>query len=181
MRQQGILAAMLAGRGTILMSAKKSEDAIAIFESARTILESLYKAGATDKLSTVASCDVKMGQVVAQAGHQQAAAEYFHRALTVAEPLMSSATADLDALYAAADAYSGLGELSMRKAQRTGHAAERRKANWTDARSSYLLSLNTWHRIELPNHTAPNRFEVGDPATVAEKLKLTEEALSLSN
>jgi hypothetical protein len=70
---------MLAGRGTILMSAKKSEDAIAIFESARTILESLYKTGATDKLSTVASCDVKIGQVVAQAGHQQAAAEYFHR------------------------------------------------------------------------------------------------------
>jgi len=180
-RQQGILAAILAGRGTILMSAKKSDDAIAIFESARTIVESLYKAGATDKLSTVASCDVKMGQVAAQAGHQQAAAEYFHRALTIAEPLMSSATADLDALYAAADAYSGLGELSMRKAQRTGQAAERRRANWTEARSSYLLSLNTWHRIEHPNHTAPNSFEVGDPAMVAEKLELTEEALSLSH
>jgi hypothetical protein len=133
---------------------EKSDDAIAIFESARTIVESLYKAGATDKLSTVATCDVKMGQVAAQAGHQQAAAEYFHRA----EPLMSSATANLDALYAAADAYSGLGELSMRKAQRTGQAAQRRKANWIEARSSYLPSLNTWHRIEHPNHTAPHSF-----------------------
>jgi hypothetical protein len=95
--------------------------------------------------------------------------------------LILSGTADLDALYAAADAYSGLGELSIRKAQRPGQSAKQRKGNWTEARSSYLLSLSTWHRIEHPNHTAPNSFEVGDPEIVAKELKLTEAALSPPN
>jgi serine/threonine protein kinase len=177
-RQQSVLAAVLAARGTILMSAKKPDAAIAIFESARTIEESLYKAGTSDKRTNVAACDVKMGQAAAQAGHEQAAAEYFHQALSIAEPLVSSEVADLDALYAAADAYSGLGQLSMKKAQRPGLTAERRKTNWTEARSSYLLSLNTWQRIEHPNHTAPNSFEVGDPTVVARELKLAEAELS---
>jgi serine/threonine protein kinase len=175
-RQQGILAAILAARGTILMSAKKSDAAILVFENARTIQESLYRAGVTDKLSTVAACDVKMGQAATQAGHEQVAAEYFHQALSITEPLMSSASPDLDALYAAADAYSGLGDLSMKRAQRTGQPAGQRKSSWTEARSSYVMSMNTWLRIEHPNHTAPDSFEVGDPAVVAKKLKMIEAA-----
>jgi hypothetical protein len=41
--------------------------------------------------------------------------------------------------------------------------------------------MDTWRRIEHPNHTAPNSFQVGDPAMVAKKLKLTEAALSARN
>ncbi|PYX28024.1 MAG: hypothetical protein DMG80_17410 [Acidobacteria bacterium] len=177
-QQRGILAAVMAARGTILMSAKNSDAAIAMFEGARTLEESLYKAGTTDKASAVAACDVKLGEAAAQAGHDQLAADYFQQALRVAEPLISTETADLDAVYAAADAYSGLGDVSTRKAQRSGQTAELRKASWTEARSSYLLSMNTWHRIEHPNHTAPNSFQVGDPASVAKKLKATESALN---
>jgi hypothetical protein len=36
---------------------------------------------------------------------------------------------------------------------------------------------NTWHRIEYPNHTTPDSFQVGDPTVVAKELKLTEAAL----
>lgn len=180
-RQQGVLVAMLAARGTILMSARKFDAAIVAFENARKTEESLYKAGATDKLSTVAACDVKMGQAAAQAGHEQAAAEYFHQALNIAGPLTSSEFADLDALYAAADAYSGLGDLSVRKARQPGQPAERRKSNWIEARSSFQLSLSAWRRIAHPNHTAPNSFEVGDPTIVAKQLKLAEAELSSSH
>ena len=38
-------------------------------------------------------------------------------------------------------------------------------------------AANTWHRIEHPNHTTPDSFQVGDPTVVAKALKLTEAAL----
>jgi hypothetical protein len=38
--------------------------------------------------------------------------------------------------------------------------------------------MNTWRRIEHPNHTAPNSFEVGDPAVVAKKIKVIDAALA---
>lgn len=69
---------------------------------------------------------MKLGEATTLAGRDPAAADYFHRALTIVEPLISNADADLDPLYVAADAYSGLGELSMKKAQRRGETAEQR-------------------------------------------------------
>jgi len=125
----------------------------------------------------VAASNVKLGEAAAKARNDQKAADYFHQALTIVEPLISTEPADLDAQYAAADAYSGLGDLSMREAQQAGLTIERRKSAWTEARSWYLQSLNAWRRIEHPNHTAPNSFQVGDPAIVAKELKLTEAGL----
>src|SRR5207237_8721228 len=69
-RQQGIFAAILATRGGILISAKKPDAALTQFENARSVYESLYKAGAADKRSNVAACNVKMGQAAAHAGRQ---------------------------------------------------------------------------------------------------------------
>lgn len=176
--QRHIFAAMLAARGTILMSAKKPEAAIPEFESARSIFESLYHGGAMDKLSSVAACDVKIGEAREQAGNDQAASESYRQALAIVNPLIAGENPDLDALYAAADAHSGLGELSVKKAQRSNQPSDQRKANWAEARSWYLQSQGTWHRIEHPNHTAPNSFHVGDPAIVAKQLKMVETALS---
>jgi hypothetical protein len=96
----------------------------------------------------------------------------------IVEPLISMENADLDVLYVAADAYSGLGDISMRKAQRKGQTADRQRSNWAEARSWYQLSLNIWHRFEHPNHTAPNSFQVGDPATAKKKLEAVENALA---
>jgi hypothetical protein len=126
----------------------------------------------------VAAADVKLGEALASAGRDQEAAASFHRGLIIVEPLVSAEPADLNALYAGADAYFGLGELSAKAARHPGLTAERRKSSWTEARSWYLLSENTWRRIEHPNHTAPNFFQAGDPIVVAKKLKLTETALS---
>jgi serine/threonine protein kinase len=174
--QRGIFAAMLVVRGTILTAANQPERAMTEIEHARSIYESLYRAGTTSHV-TVAASNVKLGETAAKARHDQKAADYFHQALTIVEPLISTEPADLDAQYTAADAYSGLGDLSMRKAQQAGLTIERRKSDWTESRSWYLQSLNAWRRIEHPNHTAPNSFQVGDPAIVAKELKLTEAAL----
>ncbi len=176
--QQGKFAGTLVAHGTILIYANQPQAAIADFESARSLYESRNMEGTTYKRTNVAACDVKIGEAAARTKNDPAAADSYHQALMVVEPLISTENADLDALYVAADAYSGLGDISMRKAQRTGQTTDRQKSNWAEARSWYQLSLNTWHRFEHPNHTAPNSFQVGDPTLVARNLKLTEASLS---
>jgi serine/threonine protein kinase len=177
--QRTIFAAMLVVRSEVLMAANQPEAAIAEIEHARSIYETLSKTAATNPVN-VASCNVKLGQAETKAGRDQQASDYFHQALTIAEPLISSEPADLDALYAAADAYAGLGDLSRKRARRAGLTRQAQKSSWIEARSSYQSSMNTWHRIPHPNHTAPNFFQVGDPTVVATELKQAEAALSSS-
>jgi eukaryotic-like serine/threonine-protein kinase len=176
--QQGKFAGTLVTRGTILISANRPEAAIADFESARSLYESRNMEGTTYKRTNVAACDVKIGEAAARVQNDQAAADSYHQALMIVEPLISTENADLDVLYVAADAYSGLGDISMKKARRPGQTRGQTKSNWVEARSWYQSSLNTWHRFEHPNHTAPNSFQVGDPTIVAKKLKLAEAGLS---
>jgi serine/threonine protein kinase len=176
--QQGKFAGTLVARGTIQISANRTEAAIADFESARSIYESRNMEGTTYKRTNVAACDVKIGEAAARMQNDQAASDSYHQALMIVEPLISTENADLDALYVAADAYSGLGDISMRKAQRPGQKTDQKKSNWAEAQSWYQLSLNTWHRFDHPNHTAPNSFQVGDPTLVAKNLKLAEASLS---
>ena len=173
--QRGIYAAMLVIHGTILTIANQPETAIAEIQRGRSIYDSLYKAGAGERMN-VASSDVKLGEAAYKAGHDQAAAEYFQQALTIAEPLVPAN--NLDAIYVAADAHSGLGDLSARRAQKAGQSASTRRSNWADARSQYEQSLTAWQRLEHPNHTAPNSFQVGDPTIVAKRLRVAEAALS---
>jgi tetratricopeptide (TPR) repeat protein len=174
--QQYVFAAMLIGRGTILTAANRPEAAITEIEHGRSIYDTLFKAGAGNEVNVAAS-NVKLGEAAAKAAHDQEAANYFHQAVAMTEPMIATEPADLDALYAAADAYSELGDLSTKAAQQPGLSSQRRKSHWTEARSWYVLSLNTWRRIEHPNHTAPNSFQVGDPTVLAKELKLAEAAL----
>jgi eukaryotic-like serine/threonine-protein kinase len=175
--QRIIFAAILAVHGTILTAAGKTDAALADLERARSIYESFYKVGSMENHANVAACDVKLGEAAAKAGRDQQAQSYFHQALMLAEPLIATEAPDLDALYAAADAYSELGSLSARKGKRPGEPKEQRRIAWTEARSSYEQSVKTWQRIDHPNHTAPNFFQVGDPVTAKKQLELAEKAV----
>ena len=62
--QQGVFAAMLVYRGTILTAANQPEDAIAEIEHARSIYESLYKAGNLNEVNAGAA-DVKLAEAAA--------------------------------------------------------------------------------------------------------------------
>ena len=93
-------------------------------------------------------------------------------------PMISRDPPGLDALYFAADAYSGLGDLSVRRAQQASQSVQSRAAFWSEARSQYQRSLEAWQRIPHPYHTAPHSFQVGDPALVAKRLKMAEAEVS---
>ena len=175
--QRGIFAAMLVIRGTVLTAANQPDSAIPEIERGRSTYESLVKTGAKNA-SSVAACEDKLGEAEAKAGRDQNAAEHFRKALAIAEPLISTEQPDLDALYTTADANSGLGDISARKARLRNQTREQQNLAWKQARSSYSASLNAWRRIEHPNHTAPSSFQVGDPAIVAKHLSAVEAAMA---
>jgi len=176
--QRKVHAAIAGVRGTVLIRARQPEAAASELHKARGVYEMLYKAGTLDSRSSVASCNVKLGEAAAQLGRESQAADYFHQALAIVEPLTAASAPDLDALYASADAYFGLGELSRKKAQQRGLARSQQQVSWAEAKTWYEKSMSAWHRIEHPNHTAPDFFQVGDPAVVAKQLKAAEAALS---
>jgi tetratricopeptide (TPR) repeat protein len=168
--QKSILAAMLAVRGTVLLKAKQPQPAIQDLEDARSTYELL--AGPDDLHTDSAACDVKLGQASAAAFRTDAASSYFQRALRIAEPLIAMGDPDLDALYSAADAYSGMGDLSLKEAQR--HAVPQSSRDLEQAQSWYKKSLAAWNRIPQRNRFTPNGFEAGDPNSVSRNLARAE-------
>jgi hypothetical protein len=111
--QKSFLAVMLAVRGTVLIKAKQPLAAIEDLEGARSTYELL--SGPDDLHTDAAAGDVKLGEAASAAFQDDAASRYFQRALKIVDPLIAAQDADLDALYAAADAYSGMGDLSLKK------------------------------------------------------------------
>jgi tetratricopeptide (TPR) repeat protein len=175
-QQRGYLAAILEARGTNLMRLHRPEAALKEFDKARAVHESFHKAdpSETSALLDAASCKKKMGEAASAAGNSKLAAEYFLQALSTVEPFLTSQKADPDAVYVAADSYSGLGDLQLREASQSGHDPAMQKESWTQARALYLKSLSAWNRIEHPGHAAPDDFDVGNPAKVAKSLQLCD-------
>jgi serine/threonine protein kinase len=182
-QQRGYLAAIYEARGTNLMRLHRPESALKEFDEARAIHESFHKADPSETGASLdaASCRKKMGEAAAAAGNVKLAAEYFLQAASSVEPMLAAQEVDPDALYVAADSYSGLGDLQLRQGRQSGHDPAKQKESWTQARSWYLKSLNAWDRIEHPRHAAPDDFDVGDPAKVAKSLQLCDAKLSGSN
>jgi tetratricopeptide (TPR) repeat protein len=175
------LASVLASGGTVLMQAHKPEAAFARFEEARTIYESFRDTGVADifEIANLAACTEKMGEASALSGNDRAAARYFHQALSIAEPLLSASSGELNPLYAVADTYAGLGDLSLKRARLPGQAVAQQKANWTEARDWYAKSLETWRRVEHPDRFAPStNIAASNPKIIAKKLQQSESALS---
>ena len=179
--QQRKLAQMLLIRGIVLTAANQPEAAIAEIEQARSIYEERYKKGNAGDQVSIGAADVKLGEAAAKAGHDQAATDHFQEALNRVGSLITKEPADLDALYCAADAYSGLAEIHLRAAQQRGEPAGKRKADLTEAQAWFSQSLHTWQRIPHPYHTAPTSFQVGDPALVAKRLKIAEAAMAATH
>jgi hypothetical protein len=109
-----------------------------------------------------------LGEAASAAFQDDAASRYFQRALKIVDPLIAVQDADLDALYAAADGYSGMGDLSLKEARRHGPPLSRRYLE--QAQSWYKKSLAASRRIPQRNRFTPNGFEAGDPNAVTRNL-----------
>ena len=140
--QRRILGQIYSARASNLLSLHQPQAAFKDLQQACAIQESFHKADPADAGAaiSVAACTKQMGIAAAQSGEARSA-KYFHDALAVVEPALSEPEPNLEALYTAADAYTGLGDLQVKEARKPEQNDAHRKAMWTGARTSYQKSL----------------------------------------
>ena len=144
----------------------------AALESYQKGIATLIRAanGEPDMLSEAATGDVRLGTVLAKSGRGQEASASYRNALAIAEPLASAKPPNTPALYAVADAYFGMGEISRVTAAHSPTDSARYRQGWTEAREWYLKSADAWGKIPNPGVVAPNGFPCGSPKTVAQAI-----------
>lgn len=159
-------------RGEILNKAGDSRQALREYRSGAASLESLSNAG----VSLNTRCDLaasysKIAAALALTGDHQQASVYYSKALQIAEPLGSANPPNILALYAVADAYFGMAELLTSARQSGSGESGKRGRLLSQACECYRKSADAWRQIPNPAHITPTGFAVGDPDTVATKLR----------
>jgi eukaryotic-like serine/threonine-protein kinase len=179
-QQQGYFAAIVSTNGVTFGNLGKLDAALKDLNEARASFESLQKTDSHDHGIPIRalSCTEKMGEAASRAGNSKLAADYFHQVLKEVEPELAKQNADASVPYLAADSYSGLGDLELRKARQSHGDAAAQKVRWTQARVWYLKSIQAWRGVDHPLPMAPSGFDAGDPAKVEAKLQLCEAALA---
>ena len=179
-QQRGYFAAIVSTNGVTLGNLGKLDAALKDLNEARASFESLEKTDSHDHGISIRalSCTEKMGEAASRAGNSKLAADFFHQVLKEVEPELEKQNADASVPYLAADSYSGLGDLELRKARQSRGNAATQKARWTQARVWYLKSMQSWRRVDHPLPVAPSGFDAGDAAKVETKLQLCEAALA---
>jgi serine/threonine protein kinase/tetratricopeptide (TPR) repeat protein len=161
-------AGMLTWIGEAQAATNKRADALRNLEKAAKILaadQSIYD----DARCDLAMVQTKIAAVLLKMGKLPEAAAEYAKALETANLEFSLQRMDLPALYAAADAYAGIGDVAVATATGLKDPMARSKL-WADARASYEKSLNTWKQIPNPSRINGNEYPVGDPKQVALKL-----------
>jgi tetratricopeptide (TPR) repeat protein len=176
---RGALGDILIVAGQVFMRARQPDDALHQWNEARALYQALSKVDSDAMLysTRAAMCLAKMGDASVQMGKPASAENYFRSSLVSVEPRVA-ASADRDTLFTAAAAYAGLGNLELRRAQRSMADEKSRRDRWAMAASWYRKSLAVWKRIDNPSRETPDGIDFGDLATVAKNLEKCESALS---
>jgi eukaryotic-like serine/threonine-protein kinase len=131
-----------------------------------------------DMRSEAASGHVRFGKALAQLGRLQEAAASYRKALAIAEPLAAAKPPNTLALYAIADAYFGMGEISRSAAANAPAASAACKKGWTEARQWYSKSLDAWNIVPNPGSVTPSGFPCGSPKMAAQAIAQADAALA---
>lgn len=124
---------------------------------------------ADDKRCQLATSYTKASFVLTGMGNLQEAATALEEALDILTPLISPERQDVPALYSAADAYAGLGDVSAARARKAQNSRERAQL-WSDARTWYEKSLSTWQKIPNSSGIGPAGFKARNPRDIARRL-----------
>ncbi len=110
-----------------------------------------------DARCDLAMVDSKIGYLLLRMGKLKEAATEFQKALDTAKLSFSIEHADIPALYAAADAYAGMGDAALAKARKTNDDAARAKL-FQEAREDYGKGLSVWKHIANPSKISGNGY-----------------------
>lgn len=122
-----------------------------------------------DARCDLAMVETKIGNVLLKMGEGRNAASHFERALDIAKLNISLEHNDFPALYAAAEAYAGAGDLAASQARNATTGAASSKL-WNDACASYEKSLSVWKRTLNSSRFSGNGYLATDPREIAHRL-----------
>jgi len=131
-----------------------------------------------DNRSDAATGQVRLGKALTSLGRMQEAATSYRKALAIAEPLAAAKPPNTLALYAVAEAYFAMGEVSRMVAAKSSAASARYKQSWTEAREWYSKSADAWNKIPNPGAVTPSGFPCGSPKVVAQAIADSDAALA---
>jgi tetratricopeptide (TPR) repeat protein len=129
-----------------------------------------------DARCDLAMVETKIGGVLLKMGKIQEARVHYQRALEKASLSVSLEKNDSPAVYAAAEAYVGLGDIAVSQARTTADKLAQLKL-WNDACASYETSLGAWRHIPNPSHLSGNDYMVASPQDVQNRLESCKAAL----
>lgn len=119
-----------------------------------------------DTRCLLTSTYTKEGDALTKLGDFERAAGSYQKALGLVEPLISPEFQDVPALYAAADAYAGMGGLSMARSRRASNSAE--KAGLVhEARTRFEDGSAAWLKVPNPSRISPTGLEVANIPKIA--------------
>jgi tetratricopeptide (TPR) repeat protein len=98
---------------------------------------------------------------------EQASAAY-KKAVDRIEPHSPPEYKNVPALYAAAAAYRGLGDIALARARQNA-ATSQRSVLLREARESYERSLAAWKQIPNPSHISPLGYLADDPRQINQR------------
>jgi eukaryotic-like serine/threonine-protein kinase len=139
-----------------------------------------------DARAEVAIGYVRLGKALARLGRTEEAAGSYRKALAITEPLTKANPPGTETLYAIADAYFGMGELSRMAVANLPAGSVRYNQRWIEAQNWYGKSADTWNKIPSPATLTPGGLPCGNPRVVAQaiaesKTVLTRQRLSASS
>ena len=155
----------------------KVQAALESYRKAIVRLDSLGQ-GDPDIQSEAATAYVRLGRTLAKLGRRDEASASYRKALAIAEPLASAKPPSTPALYAIADAYFGMGELSRMGAANFPAASGEYRERWDEARDWYSKSAHAWSSIPNPGAVTPSGLPCGNSKLVAQAVAQSKTVLA---
>ncbi len=134
------------------------------------------KAHFDDARCDLAMVETKIGNALFKMGKSQEARSHYEKALDTAKVPVSLEHNDFPALYAAAEAYAGMGDVSLSEARHSA-SLEAHSRLWNDPCVSYEKSLGIWKHIPNPSRFSGNGYLASDPLEIEHRLQACRTAL----
>jgi tetratricopeptide (TPR) repeat protein len=158
--------------GDIAVRSGHFSAALPYYESAIAVLTKIFSqnsgnAGAGARLSAMLN---SAGKTKLLLHRSKEATNDFQKSLAIIEPITKSAYPSGQALYAAADAYAGLGQIEEADALTMGEKTHARGVYLKRAAVWYERSSEEWARIQEPAPVSPDGFDCIPREVISRKL-----------
>ena len=154
----------------------KAHEALDVYEKSLAQLTKPLNNSNRARINLAIAHTKAAGVLVAMGKIEEASAGY-RKALDILEPLQSANSESSSILYAVADVYFGMGELSKALAERSPAHSDQQQQYWTEARKWYQEEADRAKRIENPGALSSEGFTYHGRAAASRAIGLCDAAL----